>query len=71
MSTVHGSVGSHSSVGLSTNSDDNDTSDATSASDKKQEFCSEPPFAGDVSPEDVLQLQRITDGNVRIIQWSA
>lgn len=63
MSTVHGSVGSHASVGLSTNSDDGDTLGAASVSDKKQESPSEPQFASNITPEDVLKLKRITDGN--------
>nr|SVE79743.1 EOG090X0D9B [Daphnia magna]SVE82160.1 EOG090X0D9B [Daphnia magna] len=62
MSTVHGSVGSHASVGLSTNSDDGDTLGAASVSDKKQESPSEPQFASNITPEDVLKLKRITDG---------
>jgi hypothetical protein len=37
MSTLHGSVGSHTSVGLPTSSDSGDLPSAISTSDKKQE----------------------------------
>ncbi len=63
MSTLHGSVGPHNSVGLATSSDSGDLSGAISISDNKQEH-SEPtlesPISENISPEDVLKLKQIT-----------
>ena len=63
MSTLHGSVGPHKSVGLATSSDSGDLSGAISISDNKQEY-SEPtlesPISENISPEDVLKLKQIT-----------
>ncbi|EFX70156.1 hypothetical protein DAPPUDRAFT_231640 [Daphnia pulex] len=64
MSTLHGSVGSHTSVGLPTSSDSSDLPSAISTSDKKQEHSepiSDSPIARNITPEDVLKLKQITN----------
>nr|SVE74434.1 EOG090X0D9B [Daphnia barbata] len=62
MNTLHGSIGSCATVGLCTNSDNGDTPGTTPSSDKTLESLSGPPTTGNISPEDVLKLTRITDG---------
>lgn len=70
MSTLHGSVGSHTSVGLPTSSDSGDLPSAISTSDKKQEHSepiSDSPIARNITPEDVLKLKQITNSNIEDI----
>jgi len=70
MSTLHGSVASHTSVGLATSSESGDLPSAISTSDKKQEHSepiSDSPVSRNISPEDVLKLKQITNSNIKYL----